>query len=291
MNLLFPPLDLSDRTSPIRPKDGPILALETSGKSASVAIAWPDGKVISEEADPSIGSARTLAPAIAAILHSNDLTASDLVAIAVTVGPGSFTGLRVGVATAKSMAYALRIPTIAVDSLETMAVETAHRQMSEKKSIHESRSPFLVWTVLDAYRGELFASLWLVVPSESDSPVKVIAPSQLVDSTAWTEAILSRNHSCLGAIPEDIGPERLPVVLVGPGLSRCPRFLDPADLGFSVQAGIAPNAAMVARIGRRKLLQEETVDAFHLMPVYLRGSAAEEKLLGARTSRPQNEAT
>jgi len=289
MKLLSPLQDLSEKTTRSQLTVGPILALETSGKSASVAIAWPDGRVASLETDPSIGSARTLAPAIAAILSSNELTAADLVAIAVTVGPGSFTGLRVGVATAKSMAYALRIPTIAVDSLETMAFETALR-LASGSSDQKSLSPYLVWTVLDAYRGELFAALWLINPSETDSQVTEIATSQLVDSTAWTDAILTGNDAFSIAFPEKIEmPERRRLVLVGPGLTRCPRLLDPAaDYGFTTPTGIAPRATMVAAIGRRKLMLDQTINAFHLMPVYLRESAAEEKLSKSRTTSPDS---
>ncbi len=260
-------------------RDGPILALETSGKSASVAIGWPDGRIVSTETDPSIGSARTLAPAIASILDTEKVIASELVAIAVTVGPGSFTGLRVGVATAKTMAYALTIPTIAVDSLETMAWETSSTCASES-SDPQSRS-MLVWTVLDAYRGELFAALWRLTRSETATNCIEIARSQLVDSTVWTDAILSGNSSFSFALPCNIEElERDRLVLVGPGLSRCQRLLDPAaSSGFTTRAHILPRAEMVARIGRCKLIRNETIDAFHLMPVYLRGSAAEEKLL------------
>ncbi len=82
-----------------------LLALETSGKAGSVALARADGTVVNRETDPAFGSARTLASTIRSLLESESVRPNELEAIAVTVGPGSFTGLRVGVAIAKTMAY------------------------------------------------------------------------------------------------------------------------------------------------------------------------------------------
>jgi tRNA threonylcarbamoyladenosine biosynthesis protein TsaB len=284
MNLNSPLPDFPSEIGVDQAMLGPILALETSGKSASVAIAWPDGRIADADTDPSIGSARTLAPAIHAILQSCALAASDLKAIAVTVGPGSFTGLRVGVATAKSMAYALRIPTIAIDSLETIAVETTRRLASENSfSVGE---PSMIWTVMDAFRGELFAALWSELPSEPTSAIeqgdansdkanvevawsKEILSSHLVNASTWTESIL-----------QSAPTRQSSIILAGPGLFRCPRLLSTvAESRIRVLNNVVPRAAVVAQLGLRKLMQQQTTDAFRLMPVYLRGSAAEEKLL------------
>ncbi len=282
MNLYFNQQLSSEKLMFEQPGPGPLLAIETCAKSASVAIEWPDGRLVSDKTDPSIGSARTLAPAIARILEANSVKATELAAIAVTVGPGSFTGLRVGVATAKSMAYALSIPTIAVDSLETMALETEYVAALEKSPDGHSESR-LVWTVLDAYRGQLFAALWQVHPRETRNRCNAIIPPQLVDVDSWTDAILSGDLMFGLASPH--ASEKMPiesVVLVGPGLIRCKRLVEAAHtLGMAMHIAIVPLASMVARIGRQKLIQNRTTDAFDLMPVYLRGSAAEEKLAGS----------
>src|SRR4051812_4115512 len=83
-----------------------ILALETSELSGSVAAAM-DGDVVGElNLDPRLRSAQSLAPAIRTLLDQVGWRPQELALVAVTVGPGSFTGLRVGVATAKVMAYA-----------------------------------------------------------------------------------------------------------------------------------------------------------------------------------------
>ncbi len=281
MNPNSPRYDFKSNKGSRKSSQAPILALETSGKSASVAIAWPDGKIEEASTDPSIGSARTLAPAIQAILKLHSLEATDLVAIGVTVGPGSFTGLRVGVATAKSIAYALHIPTIGIDSLETIAAETSRLLALENSN--SDCEPTMVWTVMDAYRGQLFAALWLQHPAEFDSPLgksQEILASHLVDSSQWEEAILL--GSSLASLELPIIPtltRGVPVVLTGPGIVRCPRLLSaPPNSGFRILNGVVPRAGIVAQIARRKLQQNQTTDPFCLMPVYLRGSAAEEKL-------------
>lgn len=261
---------------------GPLLALETCGKGASVALQWPDGRIVSADTAPAIGSARTLAPAIAAILKENSVVAQDLVAIAVTVGPGSFTGLRVGVAMAKTMAYALKIPTIAVDSLETLAWK-AYQTLCLNDSDSQIDEPFYVWNVLDAYRGELFAALWKIHRSELDGSVsyEAIVPSHLVDCASWTRSCLDEAR-----IPQKSlvsGDRRMldrrNVALVGPGLFRCKEFLDADQLQrIRLHPEFGPHALMAAGIARQQLSRGQTTDPFQLMPVYLRGSAAEEKL-------------
>ncbi|MEX0712672.1 MAG: tRNA (adenosine(37)-N6)-threonylcarbamoyltransferase complex dimerization subunit type 1 TsaB, partial [Pirellulales bacterium] len=84
-----------------------ILALETSGKSGSVAVLRGDVLLAEEPLEPSQRSAQSLAPAMRQLLEAVAWTPRDVQLVAVTLGPGSFTGLRVGVTTAKTFAYAV----------------------------------------------------------------------------------------------------------------------------------------------------------------------------------------
>ncbi|MDZ4849240.1 MAG: tRNA (adenosine(37)-N6)-threonylcarbamoyltransferase complex dimerization subunit type 1 TsaB [Pirellulaceae bacterium] len=257
---------------------GLLLALETSGKSASVALGWPDGRLESAETDPQIGSARTLAPAIATLLKSNLVTANDLAAIAVTVGPGSFTGLRVGVSVAKSMAYGLKIPLVAVDTLETIALRATSFRSFPTSQDGASNAMF-IWTVLDAYRGQLFAALWRI-ETEIAGPhsCQVVLPSHLVDLDAWVHSMEKQEARPSSETHSTEPNQRQSFILAGPGLVRCKDLLSRNLLNrFSVHPEIAPHASMVEVVGRRRLNLGQTMDAFQLMPVYLRASAAEEK--------------
>ena len=125
-----------------------LLALETSGKSGSVAILRvEDGLQVCDNVllSPDFGSAKTLAPAIESLLSTNAIQMRSLAAIALLTGPGSFTGLRVGVATAKAIAYALQIPVVEIDTLDAIAQQCPVTSNS-------------VYAVLDAYRGQVFCA-------------------------------------------------------------------------------------------------------------------------------------
>ncbi len=100
-----------------------ILALETSGKSGAVAAADGEKLLLTLELAATHQSARSLAPAIQRLLGAVRWQAADIELIALTLGPGSFTGLRVGVATAKVLAYATGAAVIGVNALEVIAAQ------------------------------------------------------------------------------------------------------------------------------------------------------------------------
>jgi tRNA threonylcarbamoyladenosine biosynthesis protein TsaB len=98
-----------------------ILALETTDLAGSVAT-WADGRLFRELSLPSHQrSAQSLAPAIGDVLAQTGWRPTDVNLVAVTVGPGSFTGLRVGVTTAKTLAYCCGAAVVGLDTLEVLA--------------------------------------------------------------------------------------------------------------------------------------------------------------------------
>ena len=128
-----------------------LLALETTGVAGGVALC--EGGEILECAslDPEQRSARSLAPAIRDILHKRSWSASDIDVVAVAIGPGSFTGLRVGIATAKMFAWSVGAFLVGVDSLDSSklySVERRFRVLSNKKWLGEE------YPLVDAAAGE-----------------------------------------------------------------------------------------------------------------------------------------
>ena len=98
-----------------------ILAIDTSTRVSSVALV-EDGRVVAElNQDTRLTHSERLMPQIKQLLDIAEKTTRDLSAIAVSIGPGSFTGLRIGMATAKTMAYALGIPVVGVPTLDALA--------------------------------------------------------------------------------------------------------------------------------------------------------------------------
>lgn len=124
-----------------------LLAVETTAAVATVAL-LRDGVLIAErEADSSKKHAETLLPLIDAILEENDVTITEIDVFAVDVGPGSFTGVRIGVSLVNALAFATGKQVIPVDSLETLAL-----------SAGETSHP--VAAMIDARNGNAYAALY-----------------------------------------------------------------------------------------------------------------------------------
>lgn len=132
-----------------------ILNIDTTGSKASIALAT-DGNTIAEASNAEQRDhASWIHQAISQLLQDNSLTAAELSAIAVTIGPGSYTGLRVGLATAKGFCYALNIPLITENTLHVMAFHAISRYSGKGKSDFDFYIP-----MIDARRMEVFTAVY-----------------------------------------------------------------------------------------------------------------------------------
>ncbi len=149
-----------------------LLHIETSTKVCSVALSL-DGKLIrvkeSNELEYSHGENLTLF--IASVLEDSKVSLNDLAAISVASGPGSYTGLRIGVSTAKGLCYALGIPLIAVDALFSLA-----------QLAHEKHSDINLCPVIDARRMEVFNAIY----TSSLETLKVIS-ADVIEENSYQE--------------------------------------------------------------------------------------------------------
>ena len=155
-----------------------ILNIDTSTETASVCIA-EDGGVLTSISNPhQKDHAAFLHNAINDIIKKNSLKLSSLSAIAVTKGPGSYTGLRVGMASAKGLCYALNKPLITIGSLEVMANAVI-------EAIGPQNEPALYCPLIDARRMEVYTALY-------DSQMKEMStPKALILNESSFEEILS----------------------------------------------------------------------------------------------------
>ena len=96
-----------------------ILAIETTGASASVAVIDEKGQIFEEASSETLNHLQFLMPMVGKVLEKSKLQIGDLTAIAASEGPGSFTGIRIGVSSARALAQALQIPCISVPTLKT----------------------------------------------------------------------------------------------------------------------------------------------------------------------------
>jgi tRNA threonylcarbamoyladenosine biosynthesis protein TsaB len=218
------------------------LALETSGLAGSVA-ACEGGLLVAEHELPADQrSAQSLAPALRRLLAEVGWQPGDVQQLAVTVGPGSFTGLRVGVTTAKTFAYAVGAELIGVDTLEVIAAQAPLEVLR-------------VAVALDAQRQEVFAAVY---GPESSQGRSVLEPDQIVGVQSWLESF---DEGCWAS---------------GPVLEKLSGRLPPGVRTVD-RASWHPRAATVGRLAWAALERGQRDDVWQLVPKYLRRSAAEEK--------------
>lgn len=219
-----------------------ILALETSELAGSVAAA-ADGKVLAElQLDPQQRSARSLAPAIRSLLRQIGWQPSEIGLLAVTVGPGSFTGLRVGVATAKVLAYAVGAEVLGIGALEAIAAAAPDEVPA-------------VSVAIDAQRGDVVAQHFRRGKAHW---MEAVANAALLPLDQW-----------IAAVPPGFA-------VSGPVLKKWTGPL-PAGVAMLDRAFWRPTATNVARLAYRDYLAGRRDDLWGLLPLYSRPSAAEEK--------------
>ena len=226
-----------------------ILALETSAKAVSVAVV-EDGAVLAA-AYQNIGLTHsvTLMPLMDGMLHNAGLTAADMDLIAVAAGPGSFTGLRIGVSAAKGLAWALGLPCCGVSTLEAMA---------ENVRMFEGT----VICAMDARRQQIYNAVF-----------------------DCRGGVLTRRCEdravALETLADELKNDTQSKIVVGDGAKLCDIYLNaqgiscrmaPPDSRYQKAAGVALAAERLAQEG-------QTVTAQTLRPVYLRLSQAERERL------------
>jgi len=222
------------------------IAIHSCSRDASIALALGGKTIRYLPLDPQNRTAATLSPALNDLLDEVRASDQPLDYIAVTDGPGSFTGLRIGVTTAKTLGYALGIPLVAVDSLAVMAWSLWEKTPD---------APAVV-VAINAYRGQVFAAHWTRQQWESaNDSGDFSSQSRVVLADDWTTAVAADETCIIGAEP----------VVAG-------------RIEQGRVSAIEPNAIDVAQLGHQIASKGRFVAPMHLLPRYLRESAAEEKL-------------
>jgi tRNA threonylcarbamoyladenosine biosynthesis protein TsaB len=221
-----------------------VLGIETSTPWASVTIGSEQGIIGSCLISRGASHGSFLMPAVEFLMKEADLTYRNLSAIAVGLGPGLYTGMRVGVATAKTLAQALSVPIVGVPSLDVLAFEVRY-------------SNKLICPVLDAKRNEVFFAFYKAVPGGVTrvSEYVVASPEKLlVEMEVRTEEIL----------------------LVGNGALLYRHLLETRrKVEFGSIANAFPRATSLVELALPRLFREEFDRMFDLEPLYMRRSDAE----------------
>lgn len=227
-----------------------ILAVDTSAKPVSCALVR-NGQVISSfYSNTGLTHSQTLMPMIENVLRIADVTVNQLDAIAVNAGPGSFTGVRIGVSAVKGLAFTSDIPCISISTLECMAENTT------------ASADSVVCCVMDARCQQVYSALFGL--DETGNRVR------LWEDEAQSVVDLKNKLKNLGKT----------IILVGDGSEMCYNaFKDEiSGLVLAPPSSRYQNAAATAVIAERRLALGETIASEDLLPVYLRLPQAEREL-------------
>ena len=210
-----------------------ILNIETATKNCSVSIA-KDGETIvcSELADEGYSHAEKLHVFIEEVIAKAGISAQDLKAVAVSQGPGSYTGLRIGVSAAKGLCYALNIPLIAVDTMQTLASQAG---VTDGKII----------PMLDARRMEVYSAIF-----NSDLTVERAIKAEIIDENSFQEYT-----------------DKL--YFVGDCAEKCKTVLTKDNFVFLENIKY-PSAQAMSKISFDKYQKSDTVDVAYFEPYYLK---------------------
>lgn len=225
------------------------LALETSAKSVSVAVTENGTLLAQAYQDRGLTHSVTLMPLLDGMLKTAGLTLDDMDIIAVAQGPGSFTGIRIGVSAAKGLAWAKALPCCGVSTLEAMAYGVTDFEG-------------VVVGAMDARRQQVYNALFR---TENGRVTRLCA-----DRAVAMELVAEE----LAAIPE-------PKLIVGDGAVLLYDFLQKAGIGCRLTSPLhrQQSAAGVALAAEHLAAQGLTCSAQELQPVYLRLSQAERERL------------
>lgn len=222
-----------------------ILALETSAKSVSCAVVEHSVPLASAYQCTGLTHSRTLLPMVDAMLKNAELTLEDIGAFAIAAGPGSFTGLRIGIAALKGLAWAEEKPCLGVSTLEAMAENTAHMDG-------------LIVGAMDARRSQVYNAVF----EAKDGALTRLCADRAI---------------ALADLAGELAGEARRITVLGDGGTLCWRYLSEHDVPCSLApaALLYQNAVGVALAAERAYARGEAVSAQELLPVYLRPAQAE----------------
>lgn len=226
-----------------------ILALETSAKSVSAAVVENGAVLASSYQNTGLTHSRTLMPLVDGMLRAADLKLEQMELIAVAQGPGSFTGLRIGVSAAKGLAWAKELPCCGVSTLLAMAQNLRHMDGT-------------IVCAMDARRNQVYNAVFRAENGQL---------TRLTEDRAIS----------LAELAEELKNTEGAKFVVGDGAKLCYTYLTQQGIPcrMAPAALVMQNAVGVGLAAEELAAEGKTVSAQELVPVYLRLSQAERERL------------
>jgi tRNA threonylcarbamoyladenosine biosynthesis protein TsaB len=225
-----------------------ILNIETSTEVCSVSLADSGNLVVMKESSEGFNHSKSLTVFIEELFKENNLKINAIDAVAVSKGPGSYTGLRIGVSVAKGLCYGLNIPLISVCSLEMMAVHTARNL--EKYVSQRSSLPFLFCPMIDARRMEVYTALY----NQDGKEIRPVS-AEIIEENFLSELL-----------------DKHQILFFGNGAEKCKDRINHQNALF---AGPAETSAQFMQvISELKFKKQEFEDVAYFEPFYLKNFVA-----------------
>ena len=224
-----------------------ILALESSAKAASAALARDGALVAQEFINNGLTHSQTLLPMAEKLLRDAGITVRDIDAVAVSHGPGSFTGIRIGVSAAKGLCWGAEKPAIGVSTLEAMAWNGV-----------DAPEGSIICCAMDARRSQIYNALFAFADGKPQRLCK--------DRAIALEELAQELRGC-----------EKPIFVLGDGAELCYNYLSQQDLSVT----LAPEEVRLQSAWGvcRAAAEQSPRSAAELLPVYLRLSQAERERL------------
>ncbi len=222
-----------------------ILSVETSGRWGSVALGKGDELLMEHPFSSPMRHSAELFPAVAALLTRTGRIPADIAEVYISVGPGSFTGIRLAVAMAKTMALASGVKIVAINSLEAAAQNAADYVRDTGLPCH------CVAVVLDAKRGQFFAGFFRPTGNfwQSSAPPQLMPPEMFIE--------LASRQGCQ-------------VHLLGEGLLYYRAKFAAPHISILPEEYWQPKASAVFALGREQARAGNFSDPLTLVPMYIR---------------------
>jgi tRNA threonylcarbamoyladenosine biosynthesis protein TsaB len=225
-----------------------ILNIETATTVCSVSLA-KDGVLLSfKEQNGDYSHAENLTVFIEDVLQQANINISDIDAIAVSKGPGSYTGLRIGVSTAKGLCYSLDKPLIAVDTLKYMAIATSQQPTTN------NQQQSLYCPMLDARRMEVYCAIY----DFQGNVVKATA-AEIIDEHSFAD-ILKTNK----------------IVFFGDGSAKCKETFSENSNAIFID-DVVPSAKDMITLSEKAFSEKQFEDVAYFEPYYLKDFVAGKK--------------
>jgi len=216
-----------------------ILLIETATPVCSVAISIAGETVIEKSSIEKNAHSKILTVFIQEAMNETNLKFADLDAVAVSKGPGSYTGLRIGVSAAKGFCYALNIPLIAVNTLQSMAG-------GMKERFQEIKENQLFCPMIDARRMEVYSAIY-----DQDLDQIRETKAEIIDEKSFTE-YLDQNK----------------MIFFGDGAAKCKEVIDHPNASFI--SDFEPSATHMKFLAEEKFLKQQFEDVAYCEPFYLK---------------------